>query len=75
MRGSGLFVGSPRERLLSGKELSEEDRQDLAERFGTSARLVKFPGLNFPNTIPGLRECVARAEGRDYVFSLEESGV
>ena len=73
LRGLGLVVGPPKERLLRGKELSEEDREALAERFGTSTRLVKFPGLSFPDTEAGLRECVIRAEGKEYVYWAEGS--
>ncbi len=70
----GLLVGPPRERLLPGDELSAEDREALAERFDRPASTVKGPGLTFPDSVPGLRQCVARAEGRAYTYDPEEAG-
>jgi hypothetical protein len=69
-----LRVGPPKGRLLPDGELTEEDRQALAERFRRPARIVKGPALTFEATAPGLRECLARAEGRAYVSAPEELG-
>jgi hypothetical protein len=68
----GLVVGPPNSRLIQNKELSQNDRDTLAERFVTQPKLIKFPGMVFPETVHGFRECVYRAEGREYVYDLEE---
>jgi hypothetical protein len=69
-----LRVGPPKGRLLPGGELTEEDRRVLAERFGRRATSIKSPALTFEATAAGLRECLARAEGREYVSAPEEQG-
>ncbi len=67
-----LWIGPPKGRLLPGGGLTDEDRQALAERFGLPARGVKGPALSFEATAPGLRKCLAQAEGREYVYAPEE---
>ena len=65
-----IIVGPPRRRLQAGGELSVEDRQALAERFQLPISAVKGPGLQFDANAPGLRECLARAEGRTYDYEI-----
>jgi hypothetical protein len=67
----GVVVGPPKSRIQNN-ELSENDRETLAERFATQSNLIKFPGMVFPDTVHGFRECVHRAEGREYVYGHEE---